>query len=232
MMNSFRTTAKVTGILFLISDVTSIVALALYQPLLKHADFVTSMSASNTPILLGAFMEILLALTVAGTGIALYPILKKQNQGMALGYTIGRAAEGTVITIGILSLLSILTLRDNFLATNANAATYEVISRALIALHDWTFLFGPNVILGVNATLLGYLLYKSNLVPRTLALLALIDGPLIFLWAVAILFGVSKQVSPISAVIAFPMLVFELWFSIRLIAKGFNQEAIAALPSK
>jgi hypothetical protein len=69
-------------------------------------------------------------------------------------------------------------------------------------------------------------------VPRTLALLALIDGPLIFLWAVAILFGVSKQVSPISAVIAFPMLVFELWFSIRLIAKGFNQEAIAALPSK
>jgi len=227
-VNSYRTTAKLTGIFFLISDVASIPALLLFQPLLKHADFITSSGANTTQILVGAFLEILTAFTVAATGIALYPILKKQNQGMALGYVILRAMEATMILVGLLSLLAVLTLRQDFLATGANPSVYQAIGQALVAVKDWTFLFGPNIILGVNASILGYLLLKSKVVPRAISLLALIDGPLIFISAILVLFGVYKQISPIQAIVALPMLVFEVWFSIRLIIKGFNPSAIAS----
>jgi hypothetical protein len=114
----------------------------LYLPLLQHADFITSSSVNETQILVGAFLEILLAVSVAGTAITLYPLLKKQNQGMALGYVIGRAMEATIITVGIISLLIVLTLRQDFLTSSANPSVYEAIGKAFVGLHDWTFLFG------------------------------------------------------------------------------------------
>jgi Domain of unknown function (DUF4386) len=231
-MKSFRSNAKATGVLFLVSDVASIVALLLFQPLLKHADFVTSAGTHTTGILWGAFFEILTALAVAGTAIALYPVLKKQNNSMALGYVILRALEATMILVGLLSVLAVVTLRQDFLTSGANGTTYQAISQALVAVKDWTFIFGPNIILGINATVLGYLLYKSKVVPKTIALLAYIDGPFIFASAIVVLLGVYKQQSPVQAIVALPMLVFEVSFSVRLITKGFNASAVTALQSK
>jgi len=231
-VSKFRQYAKWTGIFFLIPDIASIPALILFQPLLRHDDFITSSSANETQILVGVFLEILVALAVAGTALTLYPVLKKQNQPMALGYVVLRAMEATVIMVGILSLLAVLTLRQDFLATNADPSVYQAIGKALVAVKDWTFTFGPGIILPVNATLLGYLLLKSKVVPRAIALIALIDGPILLVSGIAFLFGAYEQYSPLPALLAMPMLVFEVWFSVRLITKGFNPSAVAALDKK
>jgi hypothetical protein len=118
------------------------------------------------------------------------------------------------------------------LTSSANPSVYEAIGKAFVGLHDWTFLFGPNIILSLNATILGYLLYTSKLVPRAIALLALIDCPILFVSGIAIMFGLYEQASPFPIILAFPMLVFEVWLAIRLIIKGFNPSAIASLENK
>lgn len=146
---------------------------------------------------------------------------------MALGYVILRAMEATIIIAGIISVLAVLTLRQDFLASSANPAVYQAIGKGLVAVHDWTFLFGPNFILSIGATILGYLLYKSKLVPRAISLIALVDGPTIFVSGIAILFGLFEQVSPLAAIIALPMLVFEVWLAVWLIVKGLNPSAIS-----
>lgn len=173
-------------------------------------------------------MELLLAISVAGTAISLYPVLKKQSESLALGYVIGRAAEATIITVGIISLLAIVTLQGA-LAPNVDAGTYQAVSRALVAVHDWTFLFGPNIILAVNASMLGYVLYRSKLVPRAISVLAMVDGPILFVSGIAILFGAYSQTSSFAAVLALPMFLFEVSFALYLLFKGFSAKAVAAL---
>lgn len=231
-MDRLRKHAIAAGVFFLLTDITSIVALLVYEPLTQHADFVTSATANDFPIRLGAFLEILLAVGVIGTALALYPILKKRNQAMALAYVAGRTWEAGLITLGILSLLVVLTLRLGFVPSQDDAATYTAISRSLIALHDWTFLFGPYVVLSLNATILGYLLVSSRLVPRWIGLLALIDGPLLFASSVAMLFGAYAPTSPFAIALALPMLAFEVSVAVWLIVKGFNKPALAALESR
>jgi len=225
-VETFRKNAILTGILFLTTDVTAIVGLLLYQPLLTSPQFITSSGANDTGIIIGAFLEILLAVSCAGTALALYPVLKRQNQSLALGYIVFRAMEATIILLGVISLLTVLSLRSDFLAIGGDIATYEVIGKALIAFHDWTFLFGPNIILPINATLLGYMLYKSKLVPRAISALYLFDGPLLFISSMFVLFGIYKVTSLPSILIAMPLLAFEVSFSIWLIVKGFNLSAM------
>ena len=216
--------AKIVGTLFLISDITSIIALALYQPLFKSNLFLSSTQLQTWQISLGAFLEIILAISVAGTAIWLYPILNKKTPEFALAYVIGRAIEGVIILIGAISLLSILTLQNTFLTQKiSDQTTYQVIANSLIAIHDWTFLFGPNIVLSVNATILGWALLKSKIVPNWIAKIALVNGPMLFISGTAVLFGLYSQVSPIAAIVALPMLTFEVSFSIFLLRKKFFQ---------
>jgi hypothetical protein len=225
-MNTFRKNAIIAGILFLITDVTSIVALLLYQPLLTDPKFITSIRVNDAQILIGALLEIFLAVCNAGTALALYPILKKQNQGLALGYVIFRAMEATIILMGVMSILTVLSLRLDFLTIGGNATTYQVIGKAFVAFQKWTFLFGPNIILPINATMLGYILFKSKLVPRVISSLYLFDGPILFVSSICILFGLYSQTNPFTVLIAIPLLAFEVSFAIWLIIKGFNLSTI------
>lgn len=151
---------------------------------------------------------------------------------MALGYAVFRAIEGTIIIVGVFCLLTILSLRSDYLATYVNPVTFQVIGQALVAFKNWTFLFGPNFVLGIDAFLLGYVLFKSKLVPHVISILAMVDGPLIFASAIAILFGLFTQVSVWGAIVAFPMLIFEVSFSVWLLAKGFNPSVITAMAAK
>ena len=208
------------GIFFLISDITSIIALVLYQPLLKHSDFITNPAASNSPILWGAFLEILLALSVTGTAIALYPSLKKRHEALSIAYVIGRALEATIILLGVLSLLSVTTLKNTGLVSINNTNALHSITSFAIALHDWTFLIGPNIILSVNAFILGCILYRTKQIPRFIALLALIDGPILFVSGIAILFGAYSQTSTFAGILALPMLIFEVSFAVWLMTRG------------
>ena len=228
----YRTAAILTGILFLTTDITAIVGLQLYQPLLTNPQFITSVAANDTRILIGTFLETILAFCNVGTAIVLYPILKRQHQGMALGYVVLRAMEATFILIGVISILAVLSLRLDFLATGGDPLTYQSVGKALVALQKWTFLFGPNIILPVNATILGYLLYKSGLVPRAISALYLFDGPILFVSSIFILFGFYETMSAPAILVAMPMLVFEVLFSIWLMIRGFDRAALESLTAR
>lgn len=231
-MQNYRTTEIATAVFFLLTDITAIIGLLLYQPLLTNTKFITSLDANTTQIMIGAFLEIVLVVCIIGTALALYPILRKQSQPLAMGYVIFRTMEATVILIGIACILSALSLRSHYLAVGGDALVYETIGAALIAFQKWTFLFGPNIILPINATILGYLLYKSNLVPRLISSLYLFDGPILLVSSICILFGLYSQTAPFAILIAMPALAFEVSFSLWLITKGFNQSALAKLETK
>jgi hypothetical protein len=230
--NSYRTAAVLTGILFLVTDVTAIVGLLLYQPLLTNPQFITTAGINHTQILIGAVLETILAVCNAGTALVLYPVLKKENRSLALGYVVFRAMEATIILVGVFCILTVLSLRLDFQAVGGDASVYQTIGKTLVAFQRWTFLFGPNIILPINAAILGYLLFKSKLVPRFISSLYLFDAPVLFVSSMLILFGSYSQTSAPAIVIAMPMLAFELLFSGWLIAKGFNQSALNALAAK
>ncbi len=182
--------------------------------------------------MIGTFLEIVLAVSGIGSALALYPVLKRQNKSLALGYVIFRTMEGTIIMIGILSILTVLTLRLDFLAAGGDASVYQVVGIAFMALQKWTFLFGPNFALSINATILGNLLYKSKLVPRAISSLYLFDAPILFISSIFILFGFYEQTATFAVLIAMPLLAFEVSFAVYLIAKGFRPSALSLLFSK
>src|SRR5919201_4877946 len=167
-----QTIARVTGVLFLITFITSIPALLLYGPVLNDPGYIAGAGA-DTQVFLGAFLELLLIIANIGTAVALFPILKRQNEILALGYVTARVVECAFIAVGLLSLLAVVTLRQE--AAGADAGALVALGQALVATHDWTFLLGPGFVVGVgNGLMLGYLMYRSGLVPQPMAALGLI----------------------------------------------------------
>lgn len=229
-MTSTRTIATVTGWLFLITFITSIpAAFVLYPPVLNDPTYIISAGA-DTGVKLGALLEVILVVANIGTAVVLYPLLKRQNHIVALGYVTARVMEGAVIAVGILSLLSVVTLRQEFTgAAGADAASLVPVGSALVAVHDWTFLLGPGFLAPLgNGILLGYLMYRSGLVPRGMAMLGLIGGPLLIASFVAVLFGVYEQVSLVPSIATIPEFLWELSLGIYLIVKGFKPSPIIA----
>jgi hypothetical protein len=217
-----RKIATAAGVLYLVTHVTSIGALVLYAPVLNDAGYVVG-AGPDTRVLLGAFFEVILALAIVGTAVTLFPVVKRQNEGVALGYVGLRTLEAAIISVGIVSLLAVVTLRRHPPeVAGTNTASLVTAGRALVALHDWTFLLGPDFVLGTNTVLLAYLMYRSGLVPRFIAVLGLIGGPLIFASATAVLFGLYQQVSGWAAITAVPVFAWELTLAIWLITKGFK----------
>ncbi|MEW2413295.1 DUF4386 domain-containing protein [Streptomyces sp. NPDC046866] len=213
-----RRLATAAGLCFLLTHVASIGGLALYGPVLHDAAYVTG-AGPDTRVLLGALCEVVLALAVVGTALALYPVARRYGEGAAVGYLGLRTLEAAVICVGIVALLAVTTLRGG--PPQAPDALL-VAGRALVAVHDWTFLLGPNFVLGANTTLVAYLMYRSRLVPRPVAVLGLVGGPLIFASAAAVLFGAYAQLSAWGSLAALPVFAWELALAVRLLAKGFT----------
>ena len=229
-MNSTRTTAVVAGVFFIVAAVAAIIGFALEGPVLNDPRYIVG-SGSDARVILGGFFEVILALSVIGTSVTLFPIVKRQNEAIALGYVAGRVVEGLVIVVGIISLLTVVRLRQEFAgAAGAEAASLVNIGKSLVALHDWTFLFGPNLALGVNTLMLAYLMYRSRLVPRVIALLGLVGGPLIFVSGTAVLFGLYGQWSAWGSIAAIPVFAWEMSLAVWMIVKGFKPSLIAAGP--
>lgn len=222
-MNSNRQTAIIVGLLFIIAAVTAIVGLIMYNPILNNPGYIIKAAPNETQVLWGAFFEILLAFAVVGTSITLFPILKKYNETMALGTVCFRLLEATLIIIGILSLLAIVTLNHEFLKEiNPNAAAYLIAGKLLLAIHNWTFLYGPNLVLGPSTLLTGYLLYKSKLIPRFISVLGIFGGGLISACALLVTFGAFPQISFWGIVLAVPVFIYEMSLALWLLVKGFN----------
>jgi hypothetical protein len=220
MPASDRRTARLVGWLFIGTFVFAIPGYLLYGPVLDHPGYVLG-AGHDTQIALGAFLEILTAICNIGTAIALYPVAKRYAEGAALGYVAVRIVESTIIVAGVVSMLSVLTLRQQF--AGADAQTLTIAGQTLVAFHDWTFLLGPGFCAGIgNGLLLGYIMYVSGLLPRRLAIFGMVAGSLAVVAATGALFDVYERQSGPQMLLTFPEMIWELTFGIHLIAKGFT----------
>jgi hypothetical protein len=216
--------------LYLITFITSIPAFfVFYAPVLDDPRYIVGAGGADNSVAFGALLELLLIIANIGTAVVLYPILKRQNEILILGYVTARVVECTFIAVGILSLLTLVTLRQEA-AEGADAASLLTAGKALVALHDWTFLLGPGFFVGVgNGLILGYLMYTSALVPRGMAVLGLIAGPLIIASGVGVLLGVIEAGGVVQGIATIPEFFWELSLGIWPIVRGFNPSAIARL---
>jgi hypothetical protein len=223
-----QTIARVFGVLYLITFITAIPAYFFYVPVLDDPRYIVGAGA-DTSVALGAFLELLLIIANIGTAVVLYPILKRQNEILILGYVTARIVECTFIAVGILSLLTVVTLRQEA-GAGADAASLVTTGESLVALHDWTRLLGPGFVVGIgNGLILGYLMYRSALVPRGMAVLGLIGGPLIIVSGVGVLLGVIEAGSVWQGIATIPEFFWELSLGIWPIVRGFNPSAVARL---
>ena len=224
-----QTIARVTGVLFLITYVTAIPAVFLYGPLLDDPRYIVGGGAADNGASLGALLELILIIANIGTTVVLWPVLKRVNEILALGFVTARVMESVFIAVGILSVLALVTLRQEA-AAGADAGSLLAVGESLVALHDWTFLLGPGFVVGVgNGLILGYLMYKSALVPRGMAILGLIAGPVLIARFVGILFGVFEPGSVLGGLMVAPEFLWELALGIWLTVRGFNPSALASV---
>ena len=227
--DSMRRTSRAAGILYLISFV-SIPSLALYNPVRDNADFVLG-AGSDTGVLLAAFLEIVVALAGVGTAVVLFPVARRQSETAALGFVTSRVLEAALIFVSVASMLSILTLRNDVAGTaGADPASLITVSQAHLATYDWAFLLSQSLMPVFNALCLGYVLYRSRLVPRILPVLGLIGAPLLLAGDIAIFFGVIDRAAPILVLTVLPIAVWEFSLGVYLTVKGFRPSAVAALP--
>jgi hypothetical protein len=229
-VDSLRRTALLAGVLFIITFAASIPAVLLYGPLLSDPNYVIG-SGADVRISLGALLEVVTVIANIGTAVVLFPVLRRQNEGIALGYVAARLIEGTFIVVGIVCLLTVVTLRQDFAGgAGAEKASLVTAGKALVAVHDWTFLFGPGF-LGAgfgNGILLGYLMYQSSLVPRGMAWLGLVGGPLVCASAVAVLFGVIDAGSTWQGVATIPEILWEASLGLYLTFRGFKPSPLTS----
>jgi Domain of unknown function (DUF4386) len=219
-MDPTRKTALVAGIFYVITFV-SMPTLFLYNSV-KSKDYIIS-SGSNTGALLGCFLEVVVGLAGIGTAVTLYPVVKRQNAGMALGFVASRTLEATMIFTGVASLLSLVTLHQSLgTATGANAASLVTIGASHIATYNWAFTLGQSLMPGINALLLGTLMYRSGLVSRVLPVIGLIGAPLHITAVVLTMFGVIDRIGSVAALAALPIAVWEFSLGVYLIVKGFK----------
>ena len=224
-MSSTRKTALVAGIFYLITFI-SIPTLFLYGPVKNHRDWILG-SGGHTGVLVGCLLEVIVALAGIGTAVTLYPVVKRQNEGAALGFAASRTLEAAMIFAGVVSLLSLVTLRHGG-ATGADAASLVTTGASHIATYNGTFLLGQTLMPAINALLLGSLLYRSRLVPRALPVMGLIGAPLLLAAVVAILFGGIEQISVWTAIATLPVAAWEFSLGVWLVTKGFRPCPITA----
>src|SRR3954465_6651338 len=213
--------ARWFGVLYLITFVTSIPALLLYEPVLRHPVAYIAGPGHDEQILLGALLELLLIIANIGTAVVILPIVRRQNEELAIGYVTARLVECTFILVGIVSMLGIITLRNEVAGASEGTVAYT-----LAAIKDWTFLLGPGWVVGWgNGLILGYLMYRSELVPRRAAWLGLIGGPLIIVSGTAVMFGgddPSDTLRSLQGLATIPEFLWELFLGVYCAFKGFR----------
>ena len=216
--------ARWFGVLFIITFITSIAALALFQSVLDDPAGYIAGDGKDNQIYLGAFLEFLLVVSNVGTAVVLYPIARRQNETLAIGYVAARIIECVFIAAGIIFVLGVVTLRQD----SPDAGDLAV---SLAALKDWTFLFGPGLVVPFgNGLILGYLMYRSRLVPRPWPWLGLIGGPLLLFGNVGVLFDWWNQTGLVN-VLVIPEFIWEAFLGIYCAIWGFRRDSPILSPS-
>ncbi|MDQ0884109.1 DUF4386 domain-containing protein [Peribacillus sp. V2I11] len=229
-MNTTKKSALIVGVLFILAAVTAIIGLILYKPILNGPDYLINGSEHANQVILGALMELILVASAIGTATTMFPILRRYNETIALWHVFFRFLEAIVITIGVISVLSLLTLSREFVAAGApDTASFQTSGIVLKAIHDWTFMLGPLFMLGINTMMYSYIFYKSKLVPRFIPILGMTGATLVFICALLVMFGVIQQISVWGAILALPVAANEMILAVWLIVKGFNGSALASM---
>lgn len=226
-MTRVRKTALVAGVLYLITFIAGIPPSFLLEPVLNDPTYVLG-GGSDTQVTWGALLDIVNALACVGTAVALYPVVKRQHEAFALGFIATRIYEGAVIMIGVVSVLAVVTLRQDG-ATAAESASLVTAGRSLVAVRDWTQLLGPGLAPALNALLLGTLMYRSRLVPRAIPALGLIGAPLLLAYTIGTMFGVTAGAPTWVAIAIVPIFVWELSLGLWMTFKGFDPRSPIAL---
>jgi Domain of unknown function (DUF4386) len=222
---NYRRVASFTGWLWIITFVTSIPArLFFYAPVLEHeGNYVTGAGTdAQTLIAIGAVLELLLIMANVGTAVVPYSIHKRVHEAGAVAYVTARLVECTFIAVGIVGMLAISSLRQA-----APPGTDAAVGQGIFGVYEWTFRLGPGVFAGIgNGLILGWLMYRSGLVPPRLALFGLVGGPLVSLVGVLVIVGVIEPEGPVQVLVA-PEFIWELGIGIYLIVKGYRASSPA-----
>jgi hypothetical protein len=226
-----RQTAFLGGLLYVITFAASIPAAFYFlAPVLDNPDYVLG-SGSDARVITGGLLDVVTAIAGIGTAVVLFPVVRRQNRTLALGFVTSRVLEAAIIVMGVVSLLAIVTLRKDFAgAPGADADSLSTTAASLVAVRDFTFHLGPGFMAAVNALLLGSLMYRSGLVPRVIPLMGLIGAPLLLAAKIATVYGVNDDSTTWSVIALAPIFFWELSLGIWLAVKGFRPSAVAALP--
>jgi hypothetical protein len=227
-MNTNKKTAIIVGVLFITATVAGILSEFLFLgPILNSPDYLINVSANENQVIIGALLLLIMAAAIFGIPVMLFPILKKHNENIALGYVVARIFEAVTVVVGVISLLSLLTLSQEFLIAGATDASYfQTFGTLLLAARDWTDLIGTQIVFSLTALILNYSLYQSKLIPRFISVWGLIGAPLILAAGVLGIFGLISPFSTISIFLYLPIALQEMIFALWLIVKGFNSSAI------
>ncbi|WP_345041340.1 DUF4386 domain-containing protein [Georgenia daeguensis] len=226
-MSWLRKVALLAGALYLVTFLSSIPAVFLLDPVLSDPGYIVG-PGDDTRVLLGGLLDIVNALACIGTAVVLYPVVRRENEALALGFVAARVLEAAIIFVGVMSILTVVTLRQDLGSTpGADADSLITTGEALVALRDWTFLLGPGLAVA-NALLLGTLMYRSRLVPRVIPLLGLVGAPLLLASNTATMFGVNDQFSLLSLVALPGIFFWELSLGVYLVVRGFRPSPVTA----
>jgi len=220
--DSDRNHVRASGIFYLVTFAASIPALILLGPVLNDHSYITG-AGQDTRVLWGCFLDFINALAGIGSAVALFPVLKRRKESLALGFVTSRMLEAAVIMIGVVCLLAVVTLRQDLGGTaGTDQATLATVGHALVAVRDWTFLFGPGFMPAFSALLLGSLLYRFRLVPRFIPAMGLIGAPLLLIVNILTVLGHNSQLSALSAVGTVLVAAWEFTIGIYMTVKGFK----------
>ena len=221
---NIRKSSYIVGVLFLLAAVTAVIGVLLYGPLKYGSDYLIDGAEHGNQIVLGALMELVLVVSAIGTATTMYPILRKYNETIALWHVCFRFMEAVILTIGVISMLALLSLSREFVASGAiDTTTYHSAGVVLRSIHDWCLLLGANFMLGINTIMYSYIFFKTKLVPRFISILGITGSILVFSAALLEMFGVFSQFSVWGALFAIPVAANEMILAVWLLIKGFNE---------
>lgn len=223
-MNNNIKTARIVGVLFIAATIAYSLSVVLLDPILGTSDYLTKISANENILIISAFLVLIDAVAVAGIAIVIYPVLKKHNETLALGYVGARIAEGVLFSVNVITALTLLTLSQEFAKSGAlDTSYYQILGTVLLAAGNWAYLLGLGLAFALSALILNFVLYQSKLVPRWLSVWGFVGAALVFVNYLLESFGTN----PVE-ILFLPIAVQEMVFAIWLIVKGFNLSIISS----
>jgi hypothetical protein len=231
-MNSYRKTAIIVGALFITATVVTLLSIPLTNPI-NAPDYLNNISANENQMIIGALLQLINSIAIVGIAVMLFPILKKHNEALALGYVGARIMEAISLIVAVISLLLLLTLSQEFVRAGAlDAPSFQTLGTSLLAANYWAWLLGGELFLTLSALILNYLLYQSKLIPRFISVWGLIGATLLLAQGLLGMFDSLPETSVLGTFLFLPIALQEMVFAVWLIVKGFNPSAIVSLSAK